>query len=99
MAGLVSIVLGFLFQLIRMHAITQIDLRRYGLIFLHAIGISGGVAALWLVTHNLYPGRPLLNLLPGAIGCLLAYALAMMAFLQPQGSFSTFFTASPGKQI
>jgi PST family polysaccharide transporter/lipopolysaccharide exporter len=98
MAGLISIVLGFLFQLVRMHKITRIDLRRYGLIFSHALGISGVVAALWLITPNLYPGRPWLNLLPGAMGCLLAYALAMMAFLQSKGSFSTLFTASQGKQ-
>ncbi len=98
MAGLVSIMLGFLFQVIRMHKITKIDLRRYGLIFLRAVGMSGGVAALWLITHNLYPGRPWLNLLPGAMGCLLAYVLTTMAFLQPQSSFSTFFTASYRKQ-
>ncbi|MGH7452559.1 MAG: oligosaccharide flippase family protein, partial [bacterium] len=98
MAGLVSIALGFLFQLIRMHKITKIDLRRYSFIFLRAAGISGGVAALWLVTHNLYPDRPWLHLLPGAMGCLLAYALTIIAFLQPKSSFSTFFTASYGKQ-
>lgn len=99
MAGLVSILLGYVFQVITMHKITQIDLRRYGSIFLRALGISGCVVAVWLITHNLYSSGPLLNMLPGAMGCLLAYLLAIMVLWQPKGTLSTSLMSSLGKRV
>ncbi len=81
-AGLIAMVLGYLFQIIGMREIIHLDLKQYGVIFLQALGASGCVAVLWLVTRNLFPAQPLLEILPGAIGCLLTYGLSIMIFLQ-----------------
>jgi O-antigen/teichoic acid export membrane protein len=80
-AGLIAMSFGYLFQVMWMHEIIQLDLRKYGLIFLRALAVSSCIVVLWFFTHNLFPSRPLLNVLPGAAGCLLAYAFAAMILL------------------
>jgi O-antigen/teichoic acid export membrane protein len=87
-AGLMAMALGYLFQIIWMRKLIGFDLKRYAAIFLQALGVSGCVVALWLITHNLVPARPLFNLIPGGIGCLLAYGLSLMIFLQSKSRFS-----------
>ncbi len=87
-AGLVAMTLGLLFQIIWMRKLIDFDLRRYGAIFLQALGVSGCVVALWLITQHLVPARPLFSLLPGVLGCLLAYGLSIIIFLQSKSRFS-----------
>jgi O-antigen/teichoic acid export membrane protein len=87
-AGLAAMALGYLVQIIWMRKLIGFDIRRYGAIFLQALGVSGCIVALWLITRGLVPARPFFNLLPGAVGCLLAYGLSLKIFLQSKTRFS-----------
>ncbi|MFQ5630348.1 MAG: oligosaccharide flippase family protein [bacterium] len=75
-AGFVAMASGSLLQAIRLRSLTQFDLRRYGIILCQALAVSAVVAALWFVTQGFFESQLGLNLLPGAIGCLMAYSLA-----------------------
>ncbi|MGH7494579.1 MAG: oligosaccharide flippase family protein [bacterium] len=81
-AGLIAMTLGYLVQVLWVRALISFDLRRYGVIFLQALSVSGCVVAAWLITHHIAPDRIWFNLIPGIIGCLLAYALSLRIFLQ-----------------
>lgn len=93
-AGLVSMLIGYIFQLVRLKEITQLDLKKYGAIFLKAISISLCVLITWALTHNFFPSQTLLNMLPGAIGCLLAYSLIIVYFFKMEQEYSTCMAAN-----
>jgi O-antigen/teichoic acid export membrane protein len=79
--GLIAMTLGYLVQVLWVRALISFDLRRYGVIFLQALGASGCVVASWLITHHIAPGQIWFNLIPGIIGCLVAYMLSLRIFL------------------
>lgn len=88
-AGLISMLIGYIFQVVRLKDITQLDLWKYGAIFLKAISISLCVLITWAITHNFFPSQTLLNMLPGVIGCLLAYSLIILNFLKLKREYPT----------
>ena len=74
--------LSYLFQVRRMHKLTGLNTLEYSLIFVQGIGISLIVFPIWLLTYNIFSFVPLLNLIYGLIGCLLAYGIGGMFYLK-----------------
>ncbi len=72
-AGFLAEFVGYFFQVMRMRGLIVLDTRRYGAVYLHALGISMIVFIVWLATYHI-SGRPLYNLLLGLACCALAYA-------------------------
>jgi lipopolysaccharide exporter len=82
LACFVAIVVGYLFQLLRMRGLTGLDLSRYWKSFPIAVGISVSVAAVCLGAR-LSPAlaHPVPTIVVGVLGCLLAYAFSAAFFL------------------
>jgi lipopolysaccharide exporter len=82
LACFVAIVVGYLFQLVRIRGLTGLDLSQYAKSFPLAIGISASVAAVCLGAR-LSPslGRPVPTLVFGVLGCLLAYGFGAAFFI------------------
>ena len=77
MACLISIVVGYLFQVERVGKITGLDVLLYGKGFLLPVGISLGVVAICVPARSMALLRqPLPNIVFGVVGCLLAYMVA-----------------------
>lgn len=89
-AGLVSMLIGFLLQVRRMHEITGLDIRQYYRIFFHVLCISTCVIILWVFTRSLSSSGPIVHMIPGVAGCLIAYAIAIKIFFRtkPGSAFS-----------
>ena len=81
-ACLIAISLGFLFQLIRFHGFTELNLAEYGKILLQGVGFSLIVSAICLGTRS-YPvlTRPIPSILVGMAACVLAYGFGAGFFL------------------
>jgi lipopolysaccharide exporter len=76
LACLISIVVGYVFQLERVHHITDLDMSRYGRVFIVGAGLSLLVAAICLFTRPFVMlNGPAPNILFGILGCILAYSL------------------------
>ena len=77
LACLVSVIVGYVFQLVRIHGLTGLSLPRYGKSFPVAAAISIGVVAVCLST-KLSPAleRPVPTIVAGVLGCLLAYGVS-----------------------
>ncbi len=81
-ACLVAVTGGFVFQVVRIHRLTGLDLNRYARNFLVPVGISLGVVVAYLGGRMLsVPERPMANLLVGFVGCVVAYGCAGAMFL------------------
>lgn len=81
-AGFLAMVLSYFPQVLQIRNLTQLDLRRYSRIFLQATGISLLVLVVWFSTYNLFSLRPIINVLQGIIGCLIAYGLSAVVFVR-----------------
>lgn len=82
LAGLIGMIVGYAFQAYRMVTINGLDLSGYSRVFLKASLSSVCVFATWLLGYNFLDGRPLLEILVGIGGCLLAYGLAAYMLLR-----------------
>jgi len=83
MAALAAIVAGLLFQVLRVRDLIGLDLAVYGRIFALAAAISFGIALLSLSTRPFaILAHPIPNILLGALGCVIAYALSVGMFLR-----------------
>jgi len=76
-ASLVAILLGFLFQMVRLHRLTDLNLVQYGKILLQASGISLAVALICLGARSYSVlDRPIPNVSIGIAACLFAYGIS-----------------------
>lgn len=83
LACLSSIVIGYLFQVVRIRHFTGLDLSRLGKSFLDSAGPAASVAVFSLGIRYFAVREQLLpNILAGVAGCLVAYGLACMIFLR-----------------
>jgi len=83
LACLVSILLGYLYQVIRLHYLTRLNLAKYGKVFLQAAGIALTVAAIYLGARSYAVlARPVPNILVGIVGCVLAYGFGAWFYLR-----------------
>ncbi len=83
-AGLLSMVVGYAFQVARLRGVIGLDLRQYSRVFVRASGVSLAVAAVWVATYRTLSFGPLTRVAIGAVGCLLGYALTF--FLRRRSS-------------
>ena len=77
LAALMSIAVGYLFQIDRIRHLTGFDLAQYRKAFALAAGISFcAVGVYWGARPFSFLAGPMPNILLGALGCLLAYGVA-----------------------
>ena len=88
LAGLVAMGTGYGFQIMRIRQITGLDPRRYLAIFLRASVLSLSVVLAWFVTPRSAFVQPFPGIVLGVVGCLLAYALAVVLYLRPKAALS-----------
>lgn len=82
-ATLLAVIVSLLLQIARMHALTGLDLFRYGRAFGPAVLVSGGILGVGLGAQMLgLATRPLANIALGAGACAIAYALCVPAFMK-----------------
>jgi O-antigen/teichoic acid export membrane protein len=82
-AALVAITVSYLLQLERVHALTGLNLLRYGKAFVMAILVSGGLLGVGLGARSLgLATRPFANIAFAVGTCVIAYALCIPAFLR-----------------
>ena len=83
LACLASVLVGFLFQLIRVRGLIGLDLSSYAKPAALAAGISLSVAAVCLTT-KVSPSlaRPIPTVMLGILGCLIAYAVSAALFVR-----------------
>jgi O-antigen/teichoic acid export membrane protein len=82
-SALLAVSVSYLLQVIRIRAITGLDLLRYGRPFGTALLVSGGLLGVGLGAHFFgLATRPLPNIALSAGTCVIAYALCVPAFLK-----------------
>jgi O-antigen/teichoic acid export membrane protein len=82
-ACLISIVVGYLFQVVRIRQLTGLNLTQYSKSFLFSAAISIGVLAICLGTQPVgILARPVPNIVLGILGCILAYSLSLGIYLR-----------------
>jgi O-antigen/teichoic acid export membrane protein len=82
-ACLVSVFVGYVFQLVRLRGLTDISLKEYSKPFFSGVMLSLLVLAAWLgARSSAILSRPLATVLVGALGCSLAYAWCAAEFLR-----------------
>jgi O-antigen/teichoic acid export membrane protein len=85
LACLISMVVGFLFQVDRIRDFTAINVSEYGKVFLISSLIASSVVVVCLGTRSFVAlTRPLPNIALGIVGCLLAYGLTVMILFRGQ---------------
>jgi lipopolysaccharide exporter len=86
LACLISIVVGYFFQIERMGKLTNLNLSQYRKGFLVAAMVSVSAVAICLAARFLAAeARPLPNIAFGIVGCLVAYGLAGAIFYRRAG--------------
>jgi len=81
-AGLISTIIAYFFQVIVLRKHTQLNVYKYLLIFIRSMGISICVIVIWIITKNFPSLYSFLNYFFVALGCLLAYILAIYFFIK-----------------
>lgn len=74
-AALISVVVGYIFQLVRIHRVTELNVPNYGRGLLIATAASISVGVLYFVLRSANSPSAPVNLAYGGLGCLLAYGL------------------------
>jgi O-antigen/teichoic acid export membrane protein len=86
-ACLVAVLVGYVFQLERVHKLTGLNLKEYASPMLFSAGLSLAVVAVCLSAKLLtVPLRPFANIVVGFFGCFLAYMLGGAIFLKNNGA-------------
>lgn len=94
MACLVAVIVGYVFQLLRLHKLTNISLTHYLKPFLSGLALSLIVVAVWTVTYPIAAAiPPLANVALGGLGCLVAYGLSAARLLRTRETIA--ITSSP----
>jgi O-antigen/teichoic acid export membrane protein len=81
-AGLVSMLIGFILQVRRMHKITGLETHQYYGILLRALCISSIVMFLWFLSKDLYAADAIFNIIPGVLGFIIAYGFAIKLYFR-----------------
>jgi len=82
-AALVAIIVSYLFQVMRMRALTGLNLRRYAQAFVPAMVASAVLLVLGIGARALgFEAKPGLNVALGMAACLMAYAFSVPAFVR-----------------
>jgi teichuronic acid exporter len=82
-AALLAIIVGYFFQVMRMRALTGLNLSRYAKAFAPATLVSTGILLVGLGAQFLgMATRPVANIALGTVACLIAYALCVPAFIR-----------------
>ncbi len=90
-AGLFSMFIGYFFQVSKIGKITNLNLRRYGLIFLQAAGVSLLGIIAWMILNPFLLSLPLFGLFTGMVTSLVITYIAFRLFYGT-GKISTIFT-------
>lgn len=77
-----SMAIGFFFQVKRIYKVTGLNLKNYFSVFLPAFYPSLCVAILWIGTNYYFSSWPLVNMIPGLIGCLISYVISIKLLLR-----------------
>ena len=89
MSVFLSMAIGFFFQVKRIYKVTGLDLKKYFSVFIPAFYTSLCVIILWIMTNFYLSSWPLVNMIPGLIGCLISYGIATKLLLRSKaGSVS-----------
>jgi len=72
--------LSYVFQVLQIRSLTNLNLWQYGLIYLQASGISIFGVMFWFAAHKFLPSMPFGNLIAGFTSCLLAFCFAFWSF-------------------
>jgi len=80
-AGLLAMLISYIFQIVRFKELTDLDIRGYGFIFIQAVVVSLPILLVWSVGHQAL-ARPLHNVFLGLIGCITVYGLSAIIALQ-----------------
>jgi len=89
-AGLISMMIAYLFQAVQIRKLTRLNLWLYLLLFARAIAFSSIGVAIWLLISRLLPRLPHINLWASALGCLITLGLAYWAFQKSRGESPVF---------
>jgi len=82
-AAMIAIIAGFLFQLVRLRGLTDLDLSEYFKIFAIAGGISAATVAIFLAMRTLtFVNQPIPNLFMGIAACVIGCGLGLLVFLK-----------------
>jgi len=81
-AGLGSMMISYLFQVRRLKRMTGMNLGEYYRSMLPAVLNGLFIVVLWAATHERISPLPAYHILPGVIGCLLAYAFALRSLIR-----------------
>jgi O-antigen/teichoic acid export membrane protein len=82
-AALFAIVASYALQIWRMRGLTDLDLLRYGRVFVPAVLASAGALAIGLVARFVgLADKPSVNITVGVAVCAIAYAMSVPAFLR-----------------
>ncbi|KKQ26769.1 MAG: Membrane protein involved in the export of O-antigen and teichoic acid [Candidatus Magasanikbacteria bacterium GW2011_GWC2_37_14] len=73
-AGLIAMIFGYIVQIVRVQAVTNLDTVKYGMIFLHGLLLSLLVIIVWSVAHQT-ASAPLHDILIGLISCVALYGI------------------------
>jgi len=77
-----SMAIGFFFQVKRIYKVTGLDLKKYFSVFLPAFSTSLCVIILWIMTNYYLSSQPLVNMIPGIVGCLISYVISIKLLLR-----------------
>lgn len=93
-AALIAMIAGFLLQAERVPHVTGFKVIQYGRILLGSAAGSAAVPVVWLAAQTLFPTmRPITSIAYGALGCLLAYAIAGATLLRRWRSTESLFSS------
>lgn len=75
-AAFFALMIGYIFQVIRLYKITNLKFSSYFNAFLPGIFFSSGVVVFWFAAKLLNFANPVTEVIPGIIGCCFSYIMA-----------------------
>jgi len=81
-AGFISMFVGYVLQIRRLHKITGLELLKYNRILLIALVTSLCVPFIWLLSREFITFHLLFNIAIGLFGCFLSYSLFILFFFK-----------------
>ncbi len=88
---LIALLTGYFFQVRRLSTLTGLKAKQYVRTYVSPACVSACVLLVWFATKDIVLSTPIINIIPGLIGCLCAYGIAAFFFIKnKQGSPSLF---------
>ena len=88
---LISMLIGYLFQIKRMERLTELDLKEYFTYFSPVILISSFVLLFGFVIKNFFSLSSTLIMLPGFFSCIFAYVMNILFFIRAKKLTMSYF--------